>query len=159
MAGSFGDFSDLEKRRVEALLHALGPFRDIRQNMPLQYIAAFLLVCLNEGESVAELAGKADLSQLVMSRVLLEIGNSKRYNGAGLGLVTYGANLPKNRTQPVVLSDKGRAVAREIASLIAAASGRRRALFPGAPRSVKDRRGNKQLRRRGTATISQPEQA
>jgi DNA-binding MarR family transcriptional regulator len=82
--------------------------------MPLQYVTTFLLVALNEGRGVTEYAEMAGVSQSVMSRHLLDIGERDRYMEKGFGLITYRPNPFELRKHEVFLTDKGRALAHEI---------------------------------------------
>ena len=56
-------------------------------------------------------ANRAGISQTVMSRHLLDIGERNRHMEPGFGLVTKRANPMNLRQQEVSLTDKGRAVA------------------------------------------------
>ena len=103
-----------EKETLQTLLQALEPFRTIRNTMPLQYVAAFLLVALEEGEGTNEYARRAGVSQSVMSRHLLDIGDRNRHMEEGFKLVTQRQdplNLSKHQQ---MLTDKGRAIALNI---------------------------------------------
>src|SRR5262249_52410389 len=81
-----------DRTELGKLLTALAPFRAIRGTMPLQYVNTFLLVALNEGKSVNDYAAMAGVSQSVMSRHLLDIGERNRHMEKGFGLVTYRPN-------------------------------------------------------------------
>jgi DNA-binding MarR family transcriptional regulator len=105
---------DEERRHLGRALGALGPFRALRATMPLQYVTTFLLVALNEGRGVTEYAEMAGVSQSVMSRHLLDIGERDRYMEKGFGLITYRPNPFELRKHEVFLTDKGRALAHEI---------------------------------------------
>lgn len=103
-----------EKETLRKLLAALEPFRDLRGTMPLQYVVAFLLVALEEGEGTSEYARKAGVSQSVMSRHLLDIGDRNRHMEEGFKLVTQRQdplNLSKHQN---MLTDKGRGIAHKI---------------------------------------------
>lgn len=105
---------DGEKEKIEALLAALEPFRNIRPTMPLQYVYTFLLVALEEGLGVNDYAKKAGVSQSVMSRHLLDIGDRNRYMEEGFGMVTQRADPMELRKHQVLLSNKGKGVANQI---------------------------------------------
>lgn len=85
-------------------------FRNIRQTMPLQYVTAFLLVAMEEGLSVSEYARRAGVSNSVMSRHLLDIGDRSRHMEEGFGLVTYRARPENLREHEYMLTNKGRAL-------------------------------------------------
>ena len=103
-----------EKAKLKALLAALEPFRSLRGTMPLQYVIAYLLVALEEGEGTTEYARRAGVSQSVMSRHLLDIGDRNRHMEPGFGLITQRQdpmNLSKHMCQ---LTGRGLAVAHQI---------------------------------------------
>jgi hypothetical protein len=66
--------SDDEKAALSNLESALKPFFKLRATMPLQYITAFLLVALKEGQTVTELARGAGISASLMTRHLADLG-------------------------------------------------------------------------------------
>jgi DNA-binding MarR family transcriptional regulator len=105
---------DEEKRSVKSLIMAIEAFRDMRHDMPLQYVHTFLLVAEEEGLGVTEYAERAGVSQSVMSRHLLDIGDRDRYREPGFGLVHKRQDPMELRKQRVFLTDKGRAIARRI---------------------------------------------
>jgi DNA-binding MarR family transcriptional regulator len=103
-----------EKVMLKCLLQALEPFRSLRSTMPLQYVIAYLLVALEEGEGTTEYARRAGVSQSVMSRHLLDIGDRNRHMEEGFGLVTQRQdplNLSKHQN---MLTNKGKAIAHQI---------------------------------------------
>jgi DNA-binding MarR family transcriptional regulator len=103
-----------EKKELRKLLAALEPFRTLRPTMPLQYVVAFLLVALEEGRGVGEYGRKAGVSQSVMSRHLLDIGDRNRYMEEGFGLITQRPDPLELRKHQVMLSNRGKAVAQQI---------------------------------------------
>jgi hypothetical protein len=71
---------DPEDKRVAAsLFNALREFMRERGDMPAQYILSFLLVAMDEGKSVSEYAQAVGVSNSVMSRHLLDIGERNRH--------------------------------------------------------------------------------
>ncbi len=104
-----------ERDAVKALLAALEPFRALRATMPLQYVSAFLMVASEEGLGVGDYAERAGVSVSVMSRHLLDIGDRNRHMEEGFGLVTYRANPMELRKHEYMLTDKGRALAYQLA--------------------------------------------
>jgi DNA-binding MarR family transcriptional regulator len=65
--------SDDEKGALSNLEAALKPFVKFRKTMPLQYVSAFLLVALKEGQTVTELADRAGISASLMTRHLSDL--------------------------------------------------------------------------------------
>jgi DNA-binding MarR family transcriptional regulator len=108
-------FTDEEKVEARVLLTALEPFRQIRKTMPLQYVVAFLLSVIEEGEGITALADKAGVTQSVMSRHILDIGPRNRYgSGEGFDLVTTRMDPMEMRRHQVLLTNKGRALYQQI---------------------------------------------
>lgn len=103
-----------EKAPLKGFLAACEPFDNIRHTMPLQYIRAFLLVALEEGLGVNEYAQRSGVSQSVMSRHLLDLGERNRYMKAGFGLLTQRPDPLELRKQQTFLTDKGRTIAHRI---------------------------------------------
>ena len=114
MASSRPPLKDADKKYIKGLRGALEPFISIRNTMPLQYVTTFLLVAMDEGKSVGEYAAKAGVSQSVMSRHLLDIGERNRHMEEGFGLIQYRPNPMELRKHEVFLSDKGRAIAHQM---------------------------------------------
>jgi DNA-binding MarR family transcriptional regulator len=106
--------SDDEKRSTKALKAAMEVFFELRHEMPMRYMHSFLLVMEEEGLGVSEYAKKAGVSNSVMSRHLLDIGDRDRHGNPGLQLVTAGRDPVELRRVRVTLTDKGRVYARRI---------------------------------------------
>jgi len=99
--------SDDERAALSNLEAALKPFFKLRTTMPLQYVTAFLLVALKEGQTVAELAGRAGISASVMARHLAHLGQKNRYREDGYDLVESELDPMDRRTKRQRLSAKG----------------------------------------------------
>jgi hypothetical protein len=113
-SGARQSLSEEGKRYMKRMLLAHEAFREIRGDMPLQYVTSFLLVAEEEGLGVTEYATRAGVSQSVMSRHLLDIGDRDRHMADGFGLVHKRQDPLELRKQRVFLTDKGRAVAQRI---------------------------------------------
>jgi DNA-binding MarR family transcriptional regulator len=100
--------SDQDKGQLKALLTALEPFRELKSTMPLQYVATFLLVATDEGKSVTEYANKAGLTQSVMTRHLLDMGEFNRYREEGFNLIEQVIDPMDRRSHLARLTVKGR---------------------------------------------------
>ena len=116
---NYDNISDRARKSVKNLLGAVEPFRAIRKAMPLQYIQAFLLVAQEEGLGVNDYAKRAGVSMSTMSRHLLDIGERNRNMEKGFGLVTYRPNPMELRKHEYMLTDKGRALLRQITQNLA----------------------------------------
>ena len=82
--------------------------------MPLQYVKAFLLVAMDEGQNVTEYARRADISPSLMTRHLADLGDVNRYHEEGFGLVEHFPGVNDKRFRFVRLTPKGRGVVGQI---------------------------------------------
>lgn len=103
-----------EKAFARALMLALEPFRDMRATMPLQYVYTFLLVATEEGKGVSEYAAEAGVSQTVMTRHLLDIGDRNRVGEEGFSLVTQERDRKDLRRHHARITPTGKAVMRRV---------------------------------------------
>jgi DNA-binding MarR family transcriptional regulator len=110
--------SDEQKDKLKQLLNALQPFLKTRPTMPMQYVVAYLLAALHEGSGVTELAERAGVSQSVMSRHLLDIGDRNRHKEDGFGWVTQRPDPMELRKHQVTLTEKGRTIAAQVSRAI-----------------------------------------
>lgn len=78
------------------------PFLAVRPTMPMQYWNTFLMIAADEGLSVIEYARRAGLSQSVMSRHILDIGDKSRH-----GAMVSGSSRPSTRTTASEKSKSG----------------------------------------------------
>ena len=111
--------TEAQSALIGQMLTALDPFFRIRGTMPARHVQAYLLVAQKEGQSVTELAKRADMPVTTMSRNLLDMGERNRYFEEGDGLLV-GEDNPLNRRERLYsLSHKGRAL---LASIMKGAS-------------------------------------
>ncbi len=115
MSGNFRQsIGDEDKRKLAAFGRALDVLFDERSSMPMQLVKSFLTAALHEGEGVTELAKRAGLSQSVMSRHLLDIGDRNRHMEEGFGWVTHQTDPMELRKHRVKLTNKGVALAHKV---------------------------------------------
>lgn len=106
--------SEKAKQGLRSMHAAQTPFRDLRADMPLQYVTAFLLVAIDEGQNVTTYAERAGVTKSVMSRHLHDIGDADRMNKEGYGLVEHRPHPEELRSVTIWLTPKGRALAYKI---------------------------------------------
>jgi DNA-binding MarR family transcriptional regulator len=99
---------------IQCLLWALKPLVNLRGSIPLPYAIVFLLVALDEGNTVNSYAQALGIHRWRMSRYLRAIGSRARNGGHGLGLVDVLHDTEDPRFTKIVLTDKGRAIAEEV---------------------------------------------
>lgn len=107
-------YKDVDKKYLGAWLQGLDMFLAIRHTLPGHYMRAFMLVALDEGKGVMEYSTQSGVTQSVMSRHLLDLGDKDRLGGPGYGLVTSRQDPMNLRRHQVILTDKGRALAGSI---------------------------------------------
>jgi DNA-binding MarR family transcriptional regulator len=103
-----------QRSLLKNTLAALKPFKNLRDTMPLQCAATFLLVASEEGLNVNAYAKRAGIRPPLMTRHLADIGKTNRYHEEGFGLVEQFDNVLDRRERLIRLTTKGRNLVREI---------------------------------------------
>jgi DNA-binding MarR family transcriptional regulator len=103
-----------DQRALQTLLWALKPLANLQRPMPLPFMTAFLMVALDEGQGVNAYARAAGIHRAAMSRNLHAIGDRARNGGPGLGLVIMQPHPSDPVRSRIVLTRKGRLVAKDI---------------------------------------------
>lgn len=106
--------SEEERAAARALRIALQNFTALRPTMPLQYVMTFLLVAEMEGKGVSEYAEINGVSQTVMTRHLLDIGDRNRAREEGFGLVTQERDKNDLRRHHARITPRGKAIMHKI---------------------------------------------
>ena len=112
------NLTEAERPALQRLLWVADHLREIKPNMRIHELAAYLRVALNEGKSVQELTVDAGVAQSVMSRALLDIGPLNRNKEPGAGLVEHRLSPVNMREHQVMLTKKGITLAKRIASML-----------------------------------------
>jgi hypothetical protein len=107
-----------ERAYARALMLALEPFRHIRSTMPLQYVYTFLMVATDEGKGGTEYAQKAGVSNTVMTRHLLDIGDRNRALEQGFGLITQERDKEDLRRHHARVTPTGKALLNKIVNAL-----------------------------------------
>jgi DNA-binding MarR family transcriptional regulator len=92
--------------------------RVVNSIMPMQQAYAFLLVAMEEGCGVQEYAERAGVTQPVMTRILLALGQHRQKGAPGYGLVHQATDTHDLRKRQTFLTPKGKALMREIVRMI-----------------------------------------
>lgn len=107
-------FSRSELAKIERLLAALTTLEaDVGRDPPYQMVRLFLLTALIEGTDnadMAELKRRTGLSQSVVSRHILDMGERNRYKDEGHMLVDMRPKPTDRRYHEVSLTARGRAL-------------------------------------------------
>jgi hypothetical protein len=101
-----------DKRIIQSLLLALEPVSNLGGQVPLRWVTAFLTVATNEGKGVCEYARCLGIHRSTTSRFIHELSDRSRHGGPGLGLIRIDEGSGRPNRQEIVLTKKGRAVAR-----------------------------------------------
>jgi DNA-binding MarR family transcriptional regulator len=83
--------------------------------LPLSMVLSLLLVAKHPGKTVRELAKMADISPNSASRLLNDLSDVNSFGGAGHGLIYRRVDDVDSRYMRAYLSEKGRALVRQIA--------------------------------------------
>lgn len=107
-------FSRSEQAKIERLLAALSTLEaDVGRDPPYQMVRLFLLTALLDGTEqadMAELKKRTGLSQSVVSRHILDMGERNRYKDEGHMLVDMRPKPTDRRYHEVSLTARGRAL-------------------------------------------------
>jgi DNA-binding MarR family transcriptional regulator len=81
----------------------------------LSLILTLLLVAKHEGKTVVELSKMSGLNPSATSRLLADLSHKNKFGGTGLGLINQRVDDFDARYMRSYLSEKGRALVRQIA--------------------------------------------
>lgn len=98
------------RKMLRAFCEALVQFRNLSSTMPVGEAYMFLLVALNEGASLTDLAVEADMKKSTASRYLLDLSDKQRTGAAGFGLVVRESDPNELRKNMYALTPKGRKI-------------------------------------------------
>lgn len=94
-----------------ALLQRL---RQVDPDMPMAQAYCLILIALNEGLSLKELAGKADVGMASASRYVSQFSEASAPGKKGLGLVSAFEDPMERRKKVIKLTPKGKSVVHKI---------------------------------------------
>lgn len=100
---------------IRAFCEAITKFRELSPTMPVGEVQMFLLVALNEGASLTELADAADMKKSTASRYLLDLSDKTRSGTPGYALVTREPDPAELRKNMYALTAKGRKIITSLA--------------------------------------------
>ena len=107
-----------EQRKLHQLNTLLREFRDINSNISVHVVQTFLLVCVHEGCSLADILKITGWHQSTISRFLLDLGPKLRDGSPGYGLVQSERDPTELRKNIYTLTPKGRELKRKVLDLI-----------------------------------------
>lgn len=106
------------------LLRALGVMARLDPYISAQEVAAFMLIGLNEGASIAEVGDALGVARCRGSRIVSRLGDGLRGGAVpGLGLVRAEAWEATRAVKVVSLTEPGRALFERVCAEVAAARG------------------------------------
>lgn len=105
-------------RTITRARNLIAAFQTVRQTMPIQIAATFLLVAQFEGRSAREYMDITGLSEATMSRHLLDLGVRNRNKEPGYGLIEQSQNPEDMRKNVYKLTAKGRSLLRIIEGIM-----------------------------------------
>jgi DNA-binding MarR family transcriptional regulator len=100
---------------IIAVGRILDEFRRLNPNMPVAQIQAFLLVALDEGDGMTEIADKVDVKPSTASRYLIDLGSSAQDT---YGLINRGFDSTNVRKARYHLTDKGKRLVKAISAIL-----------------------------------------
>jgi DNA-binding MarR family transcriptional regulator len=101
-----------DKRIIQSLLLALEPVSNLGGLVPLRLVTAFLTVATNEGKGISEYARRLGIHRATVFRFIHELSDRSRHGAPGRGLIRIDEGSGRPNRQEIVLTKKGRAVAR-----------------------------------------------
>jgi DNA-binding MarR family transcriptional regulator len=99
---------------IRSLAEAIKRLRYLSPTMPVAEVHMFLVVSLNEGSSLGELAEIAEMKKSSASRYLLDLSDKTRAGGQGYGIVVREADPAELRKNQYSLSLKGKQLIAEL---------------------------------------------
>lgn len=110
--------NDDERRIFRRLNSILGAFRTQDGEMPVQQMMVFCWVALNEGGVQRDLCTALDMPVSTASRNIAALSPVHRLGKPGLGLITWVESPHDRRAKLLMLTEKGRAFARQVLDLL-----------------------------------------
>jgi len=101
---------ELNKERIQRLVDVMEEFRKLHPVFTAHQIQTLLLVALNEGLSLNELAELGGTKQSTISRQLIDLSEADREQDKGMGLIERTANPTNYRQNQYLLTPKGKAL-------------------------------------------------
>lgn len=110
--------NDQQRKDFRRMNSILSLFRAVDGEMPVQMMMVFCWVALNEGGVQRDLCTALDMPNSTASRNLAALSTVHRLGKEGHGLVTWTEDVMDRRSKLLVLTEKGRAFAHQIADLL-----------------------------------------
>jgi DNA-binding MarR family transcriptional regulator len=120
MGGTGNGNGDVDGGELAVIARALEAFRARDPDLPIQYALSFLAIARNEGSSIRALAERLGIAQSSASRNVAALSLWHSFGKPGLDLVEAQEDPRERRRKVVILTDKGRALVRELRGLLTA---------------------------------------
>lgn len=108
-------FTESDMRKMHRILSI---FRTIAPTIPVQVVQTLVLVAMNEGKTLGELATLAGAQSSTMSRHTLDLSDRNRDGNPGHGLIERAGDNVDLRVTRFKLSPKGRALLDDVAQVL-----------------------------------------
>lgn len=110
--------ASLRPEQLDPLVRVLEAFRLLDPDLPIQYALSFLTIARNEGLSIRDLSERLGIAQSSASRNVAALSKWHSFGKEGHDLVQAEEDPRERRRKIVTLTPRGRALARQLATLI-----------------------------------------
>jgi len=104
--------------KLDPLVRVLEALRTLDPDLPIQYALSFLTIAQNEGLSIRDLSERLGIAQSSASRNVAALSKWHSFGKAGHDLIQAEEDPRERRRKIITLTDKGRALASDLADLI-----------------------------------------
>lgn len=118
MSRAAWELNDEDRRSMRRMSSIIGLFRGQDAEMPVQQMAVFCWIAVNEGRTQRDLIASLDMPNSSASRNIAALSLVHRLGKPGLGLITWVDNPEDRRAKLLMLTEKGRTFARQVLDLL-----------------------------------------
>lgn len=107
-----------DRQELRKLLRLLDLFRDLDNDIPIQMVATYLIVSLQEGMSVKDVCDRLGMATSTASRNIAALSKVHRLGRPGFDLVVNVENPMNRREKLISLTQKGKGFRKRILELM-----------------------------------------